>query len=473
MSGRIARVVLSATVTVVGAAPPALASPVHGELRQLHGAAGCLAAESGHGCGPLRRVRGVTDLAISPDGRHVYVTGWENDAVAVFAREPRSGRLAQLRGPGGCVSARPRAGCAAGRALRDPAAISISRDGRNVYVTEDDEGVAVFGRDPRSGALTQLTGPAGCVARTARDNCSVARGIRGGRAAVAPDDRQVYVASASFDSESVVTLTRTPQNGALTQLPGLDGCTNKFGLDGCRRGRGLDNAAAVVFSPDGSSVYVPSRSANVALFARRSIDGALAQPADPLGCVSANLPLRFCNRVRAIEGANDAIVSPDGRNLYVAAGRGVTAFQRDPATGGLTQLPGTTGCVSTLASTVCQTARGIVAPQRLALSRDGRTLYVSSTTTQGGGIAVLRRDTASGALRELRGRAGCLEGGRVVGVAEDNTVIIRRPPTCLPIRGMDEVGALALSPDGRHAYALGGGLDEDAVAVFTVGRGRH
>ena len=36
---------------------------------------------------------GATSVAVSPDGRHVYVAGSHEDAVAVFGREATSGAL--------------------------------------------------------------------------------------------------------------------------------------------------------------------------------------------------------------------------------------------------------------------------------------------------------------------------------------------------------------------------------------------
>jgi 6-phosphogluconolactonase (cycloisomerase 2 family) len=112
-------------------------------------------------------------------------------------------------------------------------------------------------------------------------------------------------------------------------------------------------------------------------------------------------------------------VSPDGRHLYVVGfARGVAVFGRDLATGAIAQLPGRAGCVSTPASTACRTARAIVGgvnvgDRRLALSPDGRTLYVASSVGSGGGVAVMRRDPTAGALRELRGRP--MSGGATDG----------------------------------------------------------
>jgi DNA-binding beta-propeller fold protein YncE len=310
-------------------------------------------------CGRLSDVDAAVDVAVAPDGRHAYVVGFLSETVVAFCRDGRTGRLRQQHGRGFCASARARPGCVVARALRHPAAVSVSRDGRTVYVTENDDGVAVFARERRSGALTQLGGPAGCVEPTPVDGCTPVRGLLGGRTTVAPDDRHVYVASASFDSEAVITLRRSPVHRALTQLDGLNGCVSRLAMFACRRGRGLLNAAAVGVAPDGSSAYAPSRNGSVAIFARSS-DGVLSQPGDPNGCITVTLPPRLCTRARALQGANDVVVSPDGRHVYVASmHRGVAIFRRDIATGGLAQLPGRSACVSTPGTAACLPAKGV------------------------------------------------------------------------------------------------------------------
>ena len=48
---------------------------------------------------------GSRAIAISPDGRDVYVASGGSDAIAVFARNPATGALTQLSGKRGCVAA--------------------------------------------------------------------------------------------------------------------------------------------------------------------------------------------------------------------------------------------------------------------------------------------------------------------------------------------------------------------------------
>src|SRR5438067_245802 len=78
-----------------------------------------------------------------------------------------TGQLTQLSGAAGCIrdaAATGPAGCATARALAGRTALAVSGDGRSVYVTAGAGAVAVFSRDAATGALTQLAGDAGCVA---------------------------------------------------------------------------------------------------------------------------------------------------------------------------------------------------------------------------------------------------------------------------------------------------------------------
>jgi DNA-binding beta-propeller fold protein YncE len=104
----------------------------------------------------LRRPHGV---GVSGDGRNVYVAADDSNAVAVFARDRRTGALTQLPGSDGCISedgsdgGEPGIVCADGVALDTPLGATVSRDGRNVYVASfESSAVAVFARD-RKGHL--------------------------------------------------------------------------------------------------------------------------------------------------------------------------------------------------------------------------------------------------------------------------------------------------------------------------------
>ena len=98
----------------------------------------------GPGTGPPR-----SSVAISPDGANVYVTAAGSDALAVFARNRRTGALRQLPGARGCFSQFPGGGCLVGRALNEPTSVAVSPDGEHVYVAGRRFPSAVADREPR------------------------------------------------------------------------------------------------------------------------------------------------------------------------------------------------------------------------------------------------------------------------------------------------------------------------------------
>jgi hypothetical protein len=56
----------------------------------------------------------------------------------------------------------------------------------------------------------------------------------------------------------------------------------------------------------------------------------------------------LCQNGTALQGPSGVVASPDGRGVYVASdvSDAVGVFDRDPATGALTQKPGSAGCIS-------------------------------------------------------------------------------------------------------------------------------
>jgi DNA-binding beta-propeller fold protein YncE len=180
------------------------------------------------------------------------------------------GALTQLDGEGGCVARDSVEGCAVGRALDGPGRVAVSRNGKNVYVASvfSEGGVAVFSRDRKTGVLTQLDGEDGCVNDDGADGCAIGRALDGpGSLTVSRDSKSVYVASQN--DNAVVVFSRDRETGVLTQLDGEDGCVSNDGADGCSVGRALDGPVRADVGQHDKSVYVSSGQSNaVAVFTR-------------------------------------------------------------------------------------------------------------------------------------------------------------------------------------------------------------
>src|SRR5690606_5358321 len=98
---------------------------------------------------PVSGIAGAVDVAISGDGRFVYVAGQAADAIAVFERDAVSGLLAWR--------SQVQDGELGVDGIGGIAALAVSPDGRHLYAGgASDRAVAGFFIDPASGALAQV-----------------------------------------------------------------------------------------------------------------------------------------------------------------------------------------------------------------------------------------------------------------------------------------------------------------------------
>jgi DNA-binding beta-propeller fold protein YncE len=426
-----------------------------GALVQLGGSKGCLVDHSKPipGCGIGRALRGPGPfmgsraIALSPDGKNVYVASSGSDAIAVFRRNRRSGTLRQPKGAGGCIAAKGAGGCATAIALDGPNSLTVSPDGRTVYATaRASNSIGAFRRDPKTGALTQLPASAGCISGLPVPVCAVGRALVGPDVVViSPNGANVYVGS--FFGNAVAVFDRDPASGALTQPGNSSGCIAEA-IAGCALGFALGAPEGMAISGDGTSVYVASALSNaVATLSRDPSTGTLTQASDGSGCVAA-AALAGCTAGRQLSAANAVAFNPGG-DVYVTSlfSNSVTAFTRSRSTGGLTQKPGTAGCLVWLRAVGCSFGQAMRAPEGLAISPDGKNAYVAAFAT--GAIDVLDRGKI-GKLRQKAGRPGCLAP--------------RSVPGCTPGRALRGVSSIALSPDGKFLYSTSFG--SNAVDIF-------
>lgn len=449
---RAAVVVCAVMVAGVGVlAPTAAAAPDRpgGSIVQLPGRDGCLTDRSTPkpSCASVRALLtpgpflGSGAIAISPDGRHLYVASFKSDAITVFRLNRRTGRLVQPRGEAGCVSARGRYGCAQVWGLDGPNSLTMSPDGRFVSATSLlTSSVTTYRRNKDSGVLTQLAGSRGCISGTGVPGCASARGLNGPDVIVAsPDGRNVYVGS--FPGSALAVFQRNRQSGQLAQLAGEAGCITAAATSGCGTALAMTAIEGLAVSGDGASVFAAAAGSNAVLaFARNPVDGSLAQVGEGYGCVT-QAPIAGCTTGRQLSGANAVAISPDDSNVYSTSliSEATTSFLRSPTTGGIEQLGGSLGCVVWLGASGCYPARGMRSPEGIAFSPDGLNAYVAAYGT--GGVAVLNRRPSTGGLGQKLAPWGCVSSSTTAGCARG--------------RGLGGTGAVAVSPNGRFVYATG------------------
>jgi DNA-binding beta-propeller fold protein YncE len=372
---------------------------------------GCGTARALEGPGPFMGSRAI---AVSADGRNVYVASSRSNAIAVFRRNPKTGALGQPSGTAGCVAAKGASGCGKAIGLNGPNSVAVSPNGRNVYVTSrGSNAVTAFQRDRSTGALRQLAGAAGCVSGVPLPGCATGTALLGPDVViVSPDGKNVYVGS--FFGNAVAVFSRDPSTGALTQPSGGAGCIAEA-TSGCALGLALGAPEGMAISGDGDSVYVATALSNaVVVLARDPSTGTLTQATGGGGCI-VNTALTGCATGLELSGANAVTVSPDDDDAYVTSlfSNSVTSFTRSTSSGGLTQKEGTPGCLVWLRAVGCSFGRALSSPEGLAVSPDGANVYVAAFAT--GAIDVLDRGRESGALAQKPGRPGCLAPRSVPG----------------------------------------------------------
>ena len=127
-------------------------------------------------------------------------------------------------------------------------------------------------------------------------------------------------------------LTRNTTTGAISQPAGTAGCLSETGAGPCADGHGLGIPHSVAVSADGKSVYVASDISDaVVRLTRNTTTGAISQPAGTAGCLSET-GAGPCADGRGLDGAHDVAVSADGKSVYVASyfSDAVARFNRAP-----------------------------------------------------------------------------------------------------------------------------------------------
>ncbi|HYI44311.1 MAG TPA: beta-propeller fold lactonase family protein [Actinomycetota bacterium] len=264
---------------------------------------------------------GARNVAVSSDGKSVYVAAYGEGAVVHFDRE-FDGALT----PQGCISDNDTGSnkCAQrSDGLNAAHSIVLSGDGRSAYVAGVfDDAIVSFRRDPSTGALT----PGACIDdRTAGpDDCETSMdGLDGATYLALSPDGAILFASTT-DDDGIAILARNTTSGSLSPA----GCVNDndTGADDCAAATdGLDSSIFVALSPDGESVYAAGYDDDAII--QFSV-GSGGQPSQGSPCASGLSGLVSC---WTAEGdANDSVGGNDGsvaNGLTFATGKVGRAFR--------------------------------------------------------------------------------------------------------------------------------------------------
>ncbi|HEY1711538.1 MAG TPA: Ig-like domain-containing protein [Solirubrobacteraceae bacterium] len=178
-----------------------------------------------------------------------------------------------------------------------------------------------------------------------------------------------------------------------------------------------------------------------------------------------------CTEARGIGGAESVTVSPDGRNVYVtsyplsspSAPNGLAVFSRSTTTGALTQLPGTSGCMTPAGDSAAGPGTCTAVPELgngdghdFVISPDGKFAYVAGANPDA--IVLFSRDAATGALTQLPGTAACItvDGSSPAGAN-----------TCQAMPNLAGPFHATMSPDGHFLYVIDFESATDGIVVFA------
>jgi len=256
-------------------------------------------------------------------------------------------------------------------------------------------------------------------------------------------------------------LTAAPASGAPGDLRFASCIEDPTGGECNRDFDGLDGVGSLALSPDGRDLYAVSFRRTAAPVGgdsalvhlrRNKRTGRLR----PVSCTqdADDVPggPTCPNTLELLDGPIDVVVSPNGRHVYVLAylESALLHFKRNRRSGRLTYVRCLDDAGLAPIYDVCPGGvDGMGSPNDMELSRDGRSLYVTSSIDDS--IVSFRVNRKSGRLRPL----GCLEDA-------DRTLFDDCPDP--GIEGLASPSGLVVHPNGRTVYVAA--FDDDAVTWF-------
>jgi 6-phosphogluconolactonase (cycloisomerase 2 family) len=251
---------------------------------------------------------GPLDVAVSPDGAHVYVAAKDEDAIAVFARSATGGTLTFVGNTTVAQTPTP---------LDGVRQLLVSGDGAHVYAAGADANtLAVFARDSAGGTLTLVESEVNATGDPDDAGAAVVGMERPQGLALSVDGMHLYVASRFGNAVQWFAREADADASDYGRLEFRDAYVD--GLDSITD---LGGAYAVAVSGDGEHVYVSAEDENAVVLFDRNADGSLSQRAvwrhDP-----SSMP--------GLRGAQGLAVAPDGLEVFTVgrADHSLSLFER-------------------------------------------------------------------------------------------------------------------------------------------------
>jgi len=248
-------------------------------------------------------LEGTRDLAVSPDGNHLYVLGSTDNAITVFQINNTTGELTWVE-----------------HITRDtedenltdllfPGNLVFAPNGTDLYVTmRSTDSLFHFNRNAGDGTLT--------VNAVFRNVDEAISGLDGADdVLLSADGSDLYVAG--DNNAAIAHFSRDTGNGTLTFQAAFE--DDNETIDG------LEGVTSLALSPDGATMYATGRLDSALTTFSVGADGALTQTAVILDDTDLNTSLG---------GANFVLSALDGRVLYVMAriDDAVNVFTTEPVT---------------------------------------------------------------------------------------------------------------------------------------------
>ena len=308
-----------------------------------------------HGADGIGYMLAALGTDVSPDGKNVYVASPSSNAIVSFSRDESTGLLSLIDED------------YSGFTLEGFVSVSVSPDGKTVYgIAGQIDGIVDFSRDGTTGELTFLAEYSDTVYNYLGQGYSPTQSPINNLAFITAGD---FMFVTSTDDSSIASFSRNTDTGALTFIGAV--------VDGVDGVDGIEGASSLYLTPDNKHLYVSGQNENaLAIFSINSLTGLLTYVNK---ITDGDVGVNSIATPRASGG------SPDGRYVYVSGfeDNAITAFERNSITGLLTQVTSAINGVS---------GDGYAGPNGMITDQNNRHLYLCGSTSPGG-LAVFQLTT--------------------------------------------------------------------------------